>query len=444
MRAPSAAQALAELPAAVRARVEALAAGADARGQALYLVGGPVRDLLLGRRLRDADLTLAAPDLGEAEALARACAAPGERVVAHARFGTVRLELAGAHVDLATLRSETYAAPGALPMVAPGTLEQDLRRRDFTLNALALALNASGRAAGEGLIDPARGADDLAAGSLAVLHPLSFRDDPTRALRAARFASRFGFGLARGARGALRSALRTGAFGAVSGERYAAELEKLFAEAHAGGDPARALRLLSDWRVLGALEPGLALPRAARAPLRRLTRALAGDPGAARAWVAGLMVWLAALPLPLARRTLARLAIRGAVARRILAFGRTRSTALRALGRARGRGAVDAILASLPAEELLALAAWAPASAQRRIRRHAEHDRHVAMPVRGDDLVAIGLEGPAVGRALAQIRAALLDRAIGSREDALALARELARGGRRRAGRARSAPRRRV
>ncbi|HEU4430272.1 MAG TPA: poly(A) polymerase, partial [Myxococcota bacterium] len=208
---PTAAGALAALPEATRARVQRLASAARERGLALYLVGGPVRDLVLGRPLRDADLTVAAPNDGvpgaATETLARAAALAGDRVIAHGRFGTVRIELAeGGAIDLATLRSETYAAPGALPSVAAGTLEQDLRRRDFTLNALALPLTAAPGAA-SALIDPGGGIADLAAGELRVFHAASFRDDPTRAFRAARFAARFGFTLARESRSALRSAL---------------------------------------------------------------------------------------------------------------------------------------------------------------------------------------------------------------------------------------------
>jgi tRNA nucleotidyltransferase (CCA-adding enzyme) len=440
--APSASDALAALPEPVRIRATRLMRAAEARGLALYLVGGPVRDLALGRPLRDADLTVTAPGGGaigeETAALAREAALPGDRVVVHPRFGTARIGLAsGELLDLATVRSETYAGPGALPEVAPGALDDDLRRRDFTLNALALPLSA---AAGSALVDLGGGLADLAAGELRVFHAASFRDDPTRAFRAARFAARFGFRLSGESRVALRGALRAGAFGAVSGERFAAELDKLFAESQAGGDPARALALLQEWHVLPALEPGLALPRGALAALRRLSRAASARPQTApshaaavppRAWVVGLMVWFAALPAALARRALARLAIRGAVATRIAAFARMRDAALAALRRARGRGAVDAALRALPPEELAALRAWAPVAAQRRIDRHASEDRHLALPVTGNDLVAIGLQGPEVGQALARIRSALLDRAIGTREEALLLARELAAGARR-------------
>jgi tRNA nucleotidyltransferase (CCA-adding enzyme) len=441
-RAPGAEAALAALPAPVRARAERLARAAEARGLALYLVGGPVRDLLLGRALRDADFTVTSSSgaaVGEeTAALAREAVLEGDRVTLHARFGTVRIDLAsGEAIDLATVRRETYGAAGALPAVEPGTLEEDLRRRDFTLNALALPLNA---AAGRALVDPGGGVADLRAGELRVFHAASFRDDPTRALRAARLAARFEFRLARESRAALRDALRGGAFGAVSGERFAAELEKLFDEPRAGGSPVRALTLLNEWHVLAALEPGFSIPRAALPALRRLSAmptAAATEDSRPRAWVVGLMTWFAALPAPLARRALERLAIRGALAVRIAAFARVRDVTLRGLASARGRGASDALLRSLPHEELAALRAWAPAPLRARIDRHASEDRHVALPVGGDDLVAIGLAGPEVGRALARVRAAVLDRKLRTREEALLLAREVAAGVRR-AGAARA------
>jgi tRNA nucleotidyltransferase (CCA-adding enzyme) len=428
------------VPAAARPLVEALLEAGETGGEALFLVGGPVRDLLLGRLLRDVDLLLL-PGARDALALARAALPKDVRLVGHARFGTVRIEGAAAVVDLATARRETYPRPGALPEVEAAGLEEDLRRRDFTVNGLAVPLTTAARKGRPALVDVADGRADLAARTLRVFHARSFHDDPTRALRAARLGPRLGFRLARGTRSSLRSALRDGAFGAVSGERLHAELAKLFADPALGLDPSRALRALSEWHVLGALEPGLELPRPAVAPLRGLGRFVADPPwlprgggGVARPWIAGLMVWLAPLPAPLRRRTLRRLAVRGDVAKRIRAFPRARDTWLRALARSRGRGAADAVLAGTEEDELLALAAWAPSGIRRRIVRYAREDRCVRLPVGGDDLVEIGLSGPAVGRALARIRAAYLDRAVRDRDEALALARELAERGRGRRG----------
>jgi len=406
---------------------------AERRQLAVYLVGGPVRDFLLARTLRDVDL-LVEPrgDLGAPE-LARAAAPPGAQVVAHERFGTVRLEAGGACLDLATARAERYARPGALPEVRPGSLEEDLLRRDFTVNALAMPLTAAARRGRPAVIDPSTGLADLAAGVLRVFHAGSFRDDPTRALRAARLAPRLGFRLARGSGSALRGALREGAFGAVSGERFRAELEKLFAEAPLGLDPARALRLLAEWHVLGALEPGLALPAACGAPLRRLGRAVAEPPWEgerARPLLCGLMLWLAELPPPLRRSALARLAVQGAPAEAVVGFAGQRDALLRGLGRSRGRGASDALLAPLSAELRLALYCAAPPAIRRRIQRWAREDRDAAPPIRGDELLALGLRGQAVGNALARLRAAWLDRTVRTPEDLQGLAQELAKRGR--------------
>ncbi len=417
------------LPEAVREATLAVAAAADGLGVGIHLVGGPVRDFLLGRPLRDVDLVAepreGARGKGDAAAVVAAAKLSGARVVAHARFGTVRIEQGGAVLDVATVRSERYASPGALPTVEPGGLDDDLRRRDFTVNGLAAPLNPTARRGRSSLIDPGEGLADLERGVLRVFHPRSFHDDPTRALRAARLAPRLGMSLARPSRSALRSALRDGAFGGVSGERYRAELEKLFADPAQGLDPANALGLLDEWHVLAALEPGLHLGREARTPLRRLGRDLRDPPASLRAWLAGFMVWLGPLPAPLRRRVLRRFAVRGRAAERIVAHPREAAAALRRLARRRGRGATDAVLRGLGAEERWALAAGAPPPLRRRILRWAEEDRAVRLPVTGRDLVALGLDGPAVGRALERIRTGVLDKTVRSRDEALALAREM-------------------
>jgi tRNA nucleotidyltransferase (CCA-adding enzyme) len=411
--------------------LERVLAEAERRDVALHLVGGPVRDLLLGRALRDLDL-LVEPRDGSgvgAEELARAAGSAAARIVSHDRFGTVRLADGGAALDLATARSERYPRPGALPVVAPGALDDDLRRRDFTLNALAIPLTSAARRGRGAVIDPATGRDDLAAGVLRIFHAQSFHDDPTRALRAARLAARLGLRLSRASRSALRDAIGAGAFGAVSGERLRREIEKLFEDARLGADPALALRLLAEWHVLGALEPGLGLPPRALPGLRRLGRALAEPPMPAlrvRPAAAGLALWLADLDATSRRRTLRRLAVRGELAQRIAEHPKLRDRTLRSLARARGRGAVDALLAGVDDDRLLALFAGAPPPSRRRILRWTNEDRARRAPLGGNDLVAAGLSGPAVGAALARVRLAWLDGTVRSREEALALAAEVA------------------
>jgi hypothetical protein len=140
------------------------------------------------------------------------------------------------------------------------------------------------------------------------------------------------------------------------------------------------------------------------------------------------MLWLAPVPAALRRRALERLAVQGGVAEAITGFAGSREALLRALARARGRGACDALLAPLSGELRLALFASAPVPARRQVLRWARQDRDVELPLRGDALVALGLRGPAVGAALARLRAAWLDREVRSPEEFEALAVELAKG----------------
>jgi hypothetical protein len=146
-------------------------------------------------------------------------------------------------------------------------------------------------------------------------------------------------------------------------------------------------------------------------------------------------VWLAPLAPQLRRRTLRRFAVRGGLLERIVEMARMRQRNLRVLEQARGRGAIDAVLRALPEEEIFAHYAWAAPAVRRRIVRYAAEDRQRRPPVSGSDLTALGLSGPAVGRALARVRSAFLDGTVRSREEALALAREVGRHGSARTGR---------
>lgn len=234
--------------------------GASLR-RATYLVGGPVRDLLLGVAAADVDVAVG----GEVEPLARALAAqPGGRLTCYERFGTARVELpGGGQVDLAPLRRESYPYPGALPVVEPAGLEQDLRRRDFTLNAMALRLDQDFGA----LHDPVGGQADLQARVLRGLHPATFRDDPTRVLRAARYAARLDCRLDPATGQWLRQAIQAGALRTVSGPRLWGELERLLGESR---HPA-AVGALQDWGALAEL--GLSWPEGGQRALAEVAAA---------------------------------------------------------------------------------------------------------------------------------------------------------------------------
>ncbi|HEU5104330.1 MAG TPA: hypothetical protein VFU11_00660, partial [Solirubrobacterales bacterium] len=231
-----------DLSAALRDAYPELEVVRERAEEPVYLVGGAVRDLLLGRPRADVDLVV----VGDVAALAERL---GGADAEHERFGTVKVEVDGHEIDIATARTETYPEPGALPVVAPaGDIEADLGRRDFTINAIAIPLGDEPL-----LIDPHGGEGDLGRGLLRVLHPRSFEDDPTRAIRAARYAARFGFKLEPETEELLRAADLT----TVSADRRRAELERLAAEASAP----RGFELLGEWGLVEMRKGGLELMR---------------------------------------------------------------------------------------------------------------------------------------------------------------------------------------
>ena len=224
---------------------QALQAARSVAGDAsLYLVGGTVRDALLGAGFKDLDLAV---EGGTAERLGgRLQTRLGGALACHVPFGTCTLTLDdGLVIDLATAREEIYDHPGALPDVTPSTVRKDLSRRDFTVNALALRFHPDPPE----LIDPYGGADDLRARQLRVLHPLSFIEDPTRVLRGARLAGRLGFHFEPATAERARDALDPSIVGNVSGGRLRGELELTLAEPRV----AAALRSLEEVGGLEAL-----------------------------------------------------------------------------------------------------------------------------------------------------------------------------------------------
>jgi tRNA nucleotidyltransferase (CCA-adding enzyme) len=223
-------------------------------GEPVYLVGGAVRDLLLGRMPTELDLAVE----GDPEELAEAL---GGTVRAHDRFGTRTVELGGARYDIARTRREIYTSPGALPDVAPAPIEEDLARRDFTVNTLALAL--SGRRAGD-LLAVRSARSDLQDGVLRVIHQRSFIDDPTRLFRLARYAARLGFHVEPATAALAQAAIESGATGTVSSTRIGNELRLLAREP----DAARALAGAVQLGLGPSIAPGFGAPdpgRAARA-----------------------------------------------------------------------------------------------------------------------------------------------------------------------------------
>jgi tRNA nucleotidyltransferase (CCA-adding enzyme) len=351
---------------------ELVAVREAAGGKSVYLVGGAVRDLLLGHGRTDIDLVVE----GDAAALATRL---GGEIVEHERFATAKAQLGGHQVDIATARAESYPRPGALPEVAPTAgIAADLARRDFTVNAMAIPLRRDPE-----LIDPHRGREDLEAGLLRVLHAHSFDDDPTRALRAARYAARFGLEL----EPETAELLRQADLDTVSADRRDAELLRLAGETEA----VRGFSLLAEWGLIEPREDGLELAG-------RVAGLLSGSP------------WMETAPRNRAVLA-AALGPWGEAEKLAAAHPRRPSEAVRL---ARGRGPVELVLARALGAE------W--------LDRYIEEWRQVALEIDGDDLVAAGVpQGPGVGRGLAEALRRKLDGELSGREEELAAALAAAR-----------------
>ena len=208
-------------------------------GQRVYLVGGIVRDLLLGYPNFDLDLVTE----GDAVELANRIARISEAgLVIYPRFSTAKIKSGDFAIDIATARSETYARPGALPAVTPSSIEKDLFRRDFSINAMAISLTAEDYGQ---LLDPHCGKDDLHSHLIRILHPDSFSDDATRILRAIRYEQRLGFNLEHETARLLKRDIPM--LDTISGDRIRHELELIFREEH----PEHVIKRLGD---LGALQ----------------------------------------------------------------------------------------------------------------------------------------------------------------------------------------------
>jgi tRNA nucleotidyltransferase (CCA-adding enzyme) len=233
------------LPRQLLELVQDISGQAAKRGQRIYLVGGVVRDLLLGYPNFDLDLVVE----GDAVKLAQQVAETSQaKLLAHHRFGTAKLRYENFTLDMATARKETYAKPGALPTVTPGTLKDDLIRRDFSINAMAISLAASDY--GE-LVDPHQGKNDLEHCLIRILHPGSFSDDATRILRAVRYEQRLGFELEAQTAQLLKRDITM--LDTISGDRIRHELELIFKEKQ----PEFVINRLGELGVLTRISPFL-------------------------------------------------------------------------------------------------------------------------------------------------------------------------------------------
>jgi tRNA nucleotidyltransferase (CCA-adding enzyme) len=374
----------------------------------VYLVGGAVRDLLLGQAPTDLDLAVE----GDGEGLV---ADLGGRVVRHERFGTWTVAVNEFAYDIARTRRETYAHPGALPDVAPASLSEDLVRRDFTVNALAVALG--GPQAGA-LTAPPGALDDLAAGRLRVLHDASFRDDPTRLLRLARYAGRLAFSVEPHTAELAAGAVADRALETVSGPRVGAELRLLAAEP----DPLAAMLALDALNLAQAIHPDFGI---AADDLDEARRALALLPAELPSDRLVLALATRRIRVSELRELLDQLAFEAEDRDTIVATAAGADELAGELAAARRPSEVAGCAGGRPPELVALAGALGPAD----VARSWLHElRHVRLEITGSDLLEAGIEeGPAIGRGLQAALAAKLDERIDGHDAELAVALKAAR-----------------
>jgi tRNA nucleotidyltransferase (CCA-adding enzyme) len=404
---PSGAQLIARLR-AIPGAAELLELTGGSHG--VHLVGGAVRDLLLGRTPRELDVLVEEQDgeFGERAALLAGDLASRLHALAgsneHERFGTAIVQWEGGRIDIATARRERYPLAGELPEVAAAGIEEDLERRDFTVNAIALELGAAQRGRLRAVPDAL---EDLAARVLRVLHEQSFIDDPTRLLRLARYSTRLDFQVEDHTAQLASEALAAGALQGTSGARVGSELRLALGEA----DPPATLRTLQRLGVLRAIHPRL------RVEERPLTDALEllgddGDPG---------LLALSSLLVPLAidagpdraaeaRLLLDRLQFAAGERDRALAAALACIDLPERLAAIDRPSALRQALLGIPPEGVALAGALAPAPGASNAALWLRELRHVRLAITGDDLLGAGMApGPEVGRRLEATLERLLD-----------------------------------
>jgi len=405
-----------ELTALERLRMlfDAVASLGDGAG-VVYLVGGTVRDILLGEESFDVDIAVE----GDAIEFARSLASALEgRVTPHQKFGTaVVLYGDDERVDVVTTRTEFYDAPGALPTVERAGLREDLFRRDFTINAMAVSLQPAdfGR-----LVDPFGGRADLAARLLRVLHNLSFIDDPTRIFRAIRYEARYGLRLEEHSARLARACIEMGLVGDVSSARLRDELQTLLGDSGAVGGVLRLGELTADRAIHPHLRADAEAAELFERALKLRDELHAGVP----AWRIGLAVlgrdmtseeaysWLDRLKVR--RRDVDLIAGAITVAPRIAERIRTETLDPAEIVALADPFAPDAPLLALTRED-------APA-----LRDYFTRLRDVRIEIGGAELATLGLsESPRVGEVLAELRRRKLNGELDGRDSELEAAREL-------------------
>lgn len=393
------------MPAGALGTLEKVEKAACQRGWRIYLAGGAVRDLLLRRPVLDIDLVVEGDAVQLAVETAKTLKAG--RLTIHPPFLTASIRAPGLNMDFATARTESYTCPGALPSVRPAKLDDDLRRRDFSINAMAVSLNSADFGT---LIDYCGGQADLKAGLIRVLHEESFRDDATRIWRAVRYEQRLGFAIERQTLTWLRHDLDK--LQTVSGERIRHELECVFAEPY----PEKVFRRATGLGIPKKLHPRLTMPRDLARWYARVRR-VSTDKKTRGALYLALLTYNTSAAA--AKQVCASLGL-DKKATRIIDATHSLKSRLDALDdHPLQPSAIYQILNGYAEEAILANLTTARSGMVRRnIRFYLDELRYVKTELAGGDLLAIGMKkGPQIKAALEYLLAARLDGEVRTRRD---------------------------
>ena len=412
--------------------IEIIASQAQEKGLPLYLAGGVVRDLMLGQRNLDLDFVIEGDAIGFANWMARTF---GGSVQEHMPFGTAKWTLDGSaadklslatdeippQLDFASARSETYEHPTALPTVSPSDMRRDLQRRDFSVNALAIQLSPAERSGT--VLDGCGGGDDLKLGLIRALHVNSFVDDPTRILRAARYALRLDFDIESNTIQWMRAALPL--LVRVSGQRLQNEIDLILRERHAGEMMLRLQELGALAQIQPAFRVSSRLPELIeRCNERTPPWQSAGIDRHTLRWIA----LFTGIHVDAAQSLCESLALRNSLTQSIVARASLAESICYLEVRSLRPSQIAALLDEIP--ETALQAAWllcaGKGRAQELIAAYATKWRRLIPTTSGNDLKAMGIApGPRYRRTLDRLRCAWIDGEVTTVEEEQALLRQV-------------------
>lgn len=418
---------IAKLPQEIKDLIVLISNVAAKSDMRVYLVGGFVRDMLLGVKNLDLDITVEGDGIKFAEFLS---AQLNAKLVSHKRFGTATLTLKhGLKIDIATARLETYPYPGSLPVVTAGSVKDDLLRRDFTINAMAVSINKD--SFGQ-LIDIYAGRRDLNAEIVRILHDVSFVDDPTRMLRAVRFATRYGFKIEPASMALIRQALKNKMLAKVDPQRLRDELMLILKEEY----PLKQIYSLKKIVGFDSLHMNNAMPKARKVLLSNIERQIKwfmrNYPQRRKldAWLIYLIGLLDVMDIGKVKVFCSSFAFRRGEEKRVLSYKKISRKFISELSRAKIKPSrIFALLEPLSYEVILLIKAkYSNKHLQSNISNFFEIYNGMRIYSSGQDLGSLGVKpGPDYKRIFSRVLEAKLNGGIKTKEEEIFLIKQLIR-----------------